>query len=124
MLLQTGLLWLQRAAGSSSLVQRMVLSWWLLLCGAPALHSGLGSFSARAQELWLPSSPAQASLLRGMWDHPGPGIESVFPALAGRFLTTGSPGESLVLFLNTASPHLLSFYLHLLGGFFCPFVFS
>ena len=28
---------------------------------------------------------------------PGPGIEPVFPALAGRFLTPGPPGKSLTL---------------------------
>ena len=30
-----------------------------------------------------------ALLLLGMWDLPGPGIEPVSPALAGRFLTNG-----------------------------------
>ena len=30
-----------------------------------------------------------------MWDLPGPGIKLVSPALAGGFLTTGPPGESL-----------------------------
>ena len=30
-----------------------------------------------------------------MWDLPGPGLEPVFPALAGRFLTTSPPGKSL-----------------------------
>ena len=30
-----------------------------------------------------------------MWDLPGPGIEPVSPALAGRFLTTAPPGKSL-----------------------------
>ena len=46
---------------------------------------------------------ARACLLCGMWDLPGPGIEPVSPALAGRFLTTGPPG----------SPHLLSFRNHI-----------
>ena len=32
-------------------------------------------------------------MLRGMWDLPGPGIESVSPALAGRFFTTEPPGK-------------------------------
>ena len=32
-----------------------------------------------------------------MWDLPGPGIEPMSPALAGRLLTTGPPGN-LVLF--------------------------
>ena len=29
-----------------------------------------------------------------MWDFPGAGIESMSPALAGGFLTTGPPGKS------------------------------
>ena len=29
-----------------------------------------------------------------MWDLPGPGLEPMFPALAGRFLTTVPPGKS------------------------------
>ena len=29
-----------------------------------------------------------------MWDLPGPGVEPVSPALAGRFFTTGPPGKS------------------------------
>ena len=32
-------------------------------------------------------------LLRGMWDLPGSGIESVSPELAGGFFTTESPGK-------------------------------
>ena len=39
---------------------------------------------------------AQAQLFRGMWDLPGPGLEPVSPALAGRFLTTAPPGKSTV----------------------------
>ena len=31
-----------------------------------------------------------------MWDLPGPGLEPVSPALAGRFLTTAPPGKSLL----------------------------
>ena len=29
-----------------------------------------------------------------MWNLPGPGIEPMFPALEGGFLTTGSPSKS------------------------------
>ena len=32
-----------------------------------------------------------------MWDLPGPGLETVFPALVGGFLTTVSPGKPLIL---------------------------
>ena len=31
-----------------------------------------------------------------MWDLPGPGLEPMFPALAGGFLTTVPPGKSLL----------------------------
>ena len=31
-----------------------------------------------------------------MWDFPGPGIEPVFPALAGGFSTTAPPGKPLL----------------------------
>ena len=34
-----------------------------------------------------------AQSLRGMWDLPRPGLEHVFPALAGRFSTTVPPGK-------------------------------
>ena len=39
------------------------------------------------------SRGAQAYLSNGMWDLPGPGIKPMFPALAGRFLTTILPGD-------------------------------
>ena len=42
----------------------------------------------------LSSCGAWAYLLRGMWDLPGPGLEPVSSALAGRFLTTVPPGKS------------------------------
>ena len=35
-----------------------------------------------------------------MWDLPGPGLESVSPALAGRFLTTAPPGSPRSSLLN------------------------
>ena len=34
-----------------------------------------------------------AELLQGMWDLPRPGIKPVFPALAGRFLSTVLAGK-------------------------------
>ena len=39
-----------------------------------------------------------------MWDLPGPGLEPVFPALAGRFLTTAPPGKPLNLPLCVFKP--------------------
>ena len=35
-----------------------------------------------------------------MWDLPGPGLEPMSPALAGRFLTTAPPGKKLGLFIG------------------------
>ena len=41
----------------------------------------------------LSNCGSRAQLLRGMWDLPRPGLEPVFPALAGRFSTTAPPGK-------------------------------
>ena len=59
----------------------MVASRGLSSCGSPALELGLRSCGT-----W-------ASLLRGMWNLPGPGIEPVSPALAGRFLSLRHQGS-------------------------------
>ena len=55
---------------------------------------GLSNCGLRALEHRLSSCGAWTELLCGMWDLPGPGIESVSPALAGGFLTTAMPGKS------------------------------
>ena len=62
---------------------------------APVLGHGLNSFDAQAQ------------LLRGVWDPPGPGIKPVFPALAGGFFTTEPPGKPPLLCLL-----LIRFFAH------------
>ena len=64
--------------------------------GAWAL--GFTSFSncgSRALEHTLNSCSTGASLLRGKWDLPGPGMEATSPTLAGRFFSTEPPGKSL-----------------------------
>ena len=62
-----------------------------LCCGAQASHfDGLSCCGAQASRRWA-----------GIWDLPRPGIEPVFPALAGGFLTTGPPGKPLDFFLST-----------------------
>ena len=75
-------------------------------CGAQASHCGGFSCGARALGAWpsscglwallhrLSSCGARAYLLCGMWNHPGPGLKPVSPALAGGFLTTVPPGKS------------------------------
>ena len=45
----------------------------------------------RLQTRRLSSCGSRAWLLRGMWYLPRPGLESVSPALAGRFSTTAPP---------------------------------
>ena len=56
---------------------------------------GHSSCGARALEHRLSSCGARASLLRGVWDLPGPGLEPMSPALASGFLTSAPPGKSL-----------------------------
>ena len=77
-----------------------------LRCGARASHcGGFSCCGARALGAWASvvvargfnSCGSRASLLRGMWDLPRPGLEPVSPALAGGFLTTAPPGKSQVL---------------------------
>ena len=47
----------------------------------------------RLQTCKLSNCGSRAQLLRGMWDLPRPGLEPVFPALAGRLSTTAPPGK-------------------------------
>ena len=72
----------------------------LQYAGSAAVARGLSSCGSWALE--RSSCGAQAQLLRGMWDLPGPGIEPVSPALAGGFLTTTPPGKSNSLPLISA----------------------
>ena len=47
----------------------------------------------RLQTRSLSNCGSRAQSLRGMWDFPRPGLEPVFPALAGRLSTTAPPGK-------------------------------
>ena len=58
---------------------------------------GLSSCGLWALEHRLSSCGTRASLLRGMWDLPRPGLEPVSPALAGRFSTTAPPRKPQTL---------------------------
>ena len=57
-------------------------------------HRLLGTQASGVAAHGLSSCGSQAQWLRGMWNLPEPGIEPMFPALAGRFLTTGPRGKS------------------------------
>ena len=54
----------------------------------------------RLQMRRLSSCGSRAKLLCGMWDPPRPGLESVCPALAGRFSTSAPPGKPQNYFLK------------------------
>ena len=71
---------------------------------------GLSSCGLWALERRLSSCGAWALLLCSMWDLPSLGIEPMSPALAGRFLTTAPPGQSLSLTFN----YLILIYLRLI----------
>ena len=83
-------------------------------CGAWALGArasavvarGLSSCGSWAPEYRLRSCGARASLLRGMWDLPRPGLEPMSLALAGGFLTTELPGKSPLFLLGKFVGHL------------------
>ena len=61
---------------------------------------GLSSCGSWALERRLSSCGAGASLIRGTWDLPGPGLEPMSPAMAGGFLTTAPPGKPSVTILK------------------------
>ena len=72
-------------------------AWALSARASVVVEHGLSSCGSWALEHRLSSCGSRAQLLRSMWDRPGPGIEPVSPALAGRFLTIVPPGKSLQL---------------------------
>ena len=78
---------------------------WLCWVFAAARRLSLVAASGSYSSLWCVGSPTHhklsncTQLLRGMWDLPGPGLEPLSPALAGRFLTTVSPWKFALTFL-------------------------
>ena len=72
---------------------------------------GFGGCSTWAQQLWRARSRVSGSavgagvwLLLNMWTLPGPGTEPMSPELAGRFLSTVSPGKSHKFVFKNVSP--------------------
>ena len=76
----------------------------LAFCSFSAQASHCGGFSccrARAlQRAGFSTCGTLATLPCALWNLPGPGIEPMSPALAGRFLTTGPPGKSYLRYLK------------------------
>ena len=64
----------------------------------------------RLQTCRLSNCGSRAQLLRSMWDLPRPGLEPVYPALAGRLSTTAPPGKrvTIVLIFEIFSVYLKS----------------
>ena len=102
LLLHAGFLQLQRVGATLRCGARASHCSGSSCCRARALGArasvvvvhGLSSCGLQALERRLSSCGARAQLLRGMWGLPGPGLEPMYPALAGRFLTTVPPGKS------------------------------
>ena len=68
-------------------------------CNAQASHySGFSYCRAQMASMHtgFSSCGVWAQLPQDMWNLPRPGIEPMFPELAGRLLTTGSPKKSLL----------------------------
>ena len=65
-----------------------------LQCAGFSLQWLLLLWSTGPRSAGFSSCGAQAWLLRGMWNLPGPGLEPVSPTMAGRFLTTAPPENS------------------------------
>ena len=101
-LLCTGFLWLGRVGATLSCsVRASHCSGFSLLQSTDGLQAhGLSSCGSQALECRLSSCGEWAQLLRGMWDLPGPGLEPVSPALAGRFLTTAPPRKPCIVSLD------------------------
>ena len=82
------------SSGYSSLWCACFSLWCLLLLWSTDSRCvSFSSCGSWALEDRLDSCGAQAQLLHCMWDLPGPGIESVSPALTGGFFTTEPPGK-------------------------------
>ena len=69
-------------------------------------------FGSQAPELGLHSWVARAYLLCCMRDLPGPGIEPMSPALAGRFFTTEPPGKPSWLHLIAVQSMVWIYYVY------------
>ena len=81
------------------------LQWRLLLQSTGSRRAGFSSCGSWALERRLSSCGTWASLLCDMWDLPGPGLEPMSPALAGRFLTTVPQGKPLQKCFEFISPN-------------------
>ena len=94
------------ASGSHSAEVHGLLLRSFSCCGAQAV----GARASVAAQLGLSRCGAWAWLPRGMWDLPEPGMEPTSPALAGRFLATGSPGRPYISFNDYDFEHIYVYH--------------
>ena len=102
--------WASRCSGISCYGAQALGPW-----SSGVAARGLICCSLQAPELWFNSCGAWAQSLCGLWDLPGPDIEPVSPALAGRFFSTGPPGKPSVgkfneIFFNQPSQETRQLY--------------
>ena len=86
---------------------------------------GLSSCGLWALEHRLSSCGAQAQLLHGMWDLPGPGFEPVSPCISRQILNHCTTREAQQIILNSSyfmqlSQFILDFPWFVSNVFFCP----
>ena len=82
--------------GCSLVVVWRLLIWWLLTVA----HGLLGMQAAVVAALRLGRCSTWDLLLCGTWDLPRRGIEPMYPAMAGQFLTTGPPGKPSAILIH------------------------
>ena len=72
---------------------------FIAVCGPLTIAASLVA-EHRLQTRRLSCCGSCAQLLRGMWDLPRPGLEPVFPALAGRFSTLRHQGSPTLFIIK------------------------
>ena len=100
-------------------------AWALGMRASVVVACGLSSCGLWALEHRLSSCGTRAQLLCSMWDLPRPGIEPVSPALAGGFLTTVPPENSLFYYILMKSNYLsfLLCFVHIISYLNKPSIF-
>ena len=98
---------------------------FIAVCGPLTIAASLVA-EHRLQTRRLSNCGSQAQLLRGMWDLPRPGLEPVFPTLAGRFSTTAPPEKpqptGFKRHLQNSPPKTSGFLIGIRQGATCAFL--
>ena len=84
---------------------------FIAVCGPLTIAASLVA-EHRLQTRRLSNCGPRAQPLRGMRDPPGPGLEPVSPALAGRLSTTAPPGKPLLFYFWFFGPKVCGILAH------------